>query len=65
MDTVLQFTQTIPLWKLYWRQPVFQVGMPAGGPEELMVSLPSTQQLANETIQQAQKKYKAQFDRKA
>ena len=33
--------------------------------EELMLTLSSTRQLANETIQQAQRKYKAQFDRKA
>ena len=30
-----------------------------------MLTLSSTQQLANETIQLAQRKYKAQFDRKA
>ena len=30
-----------------------------------MLSLSSAQQLANETIQEAQRKYKAQFDRKA
>ena len=33
--------------------------------EELMLSLSSARQLANETIQEAQRKYKAQFDRKA
>ena len=33
--------------------------------EELMLSLSSAKQLANETIQEAQRKYKAQFDRKA
>ena len=32
--------------------------------EELVLSLSSAWQLANETIQQAQRKYKAQFDRK-
>ena len=32
--------------------------------EELMLSLSSTWQLANETIQLAQRKYKAQFDRR-
>ena len=33
--------------------------------EELMLSLSSARQLANETIQKAQRKYKAQFDSKA
>ena len=33
--------------------------------EELMLSLSSAWQLANETIQLAQRKFKAQFDRKA
>ena len=33
--------------------------------EELMLSLSSARQLANETIQETQRKYKAQFDRKA
>ena len=33
--------------------------------EELMLSLSSAWQLANKVIQQAQRKYKAQFDRKA
>ena len=32
--------------------------------EELILSLASARQLANETIQEAQRKYKAQFDRK-